>query len=116
MVVTRASLQTIDESSSSLKVVHVSYVDTIEGHEHMGRTIGSACQTQILRAVATDPEIKLALKIIQTVPGAKLYQQFLKKIESKYPKYLAELRGVRTGAGVPLKTLIVSCLRQVIIL
>jgi hypothetical protein len=104
-----------EEVSLPLKVVHVNYVDTIHGHETMGQIVGSECRVQIQRAVAADPEIKLALKIVgESEAGKALYANFLRRIEDKYPKYLAELRGIRKGAGVPLKTLIVSCLRQVV--
>ena len=80
----------------------------------MGRTVGAAFREEIREAVACDPEVKLCLALVaKTVRGAELYASYLALVEERYPKYLAELKGLRTATGVPLKSLLCSCLRQV---
>ncbi len=115
MVLTRATTAAVatQEPASPLRVVYVRYVDTVAGHEEMGRTVGAACREAIRAAVGSDPEVKLCLKIVETPRGKRVFAEYLRVIEALYPKYLAELRGIRTATQVPLKALLCSCLRQV---
>jgi hypothetical protein len=57
MVKTRSGGAEGTSSDSSFRVVRVRYEDTLAGHEACGRSIGDACRSQIIEAVAKDPEV-----------------------------------------------------------
>jgi hypothetical protein len=109
-----SEVQNVAGQVPAFKVVFVRYHDTIKGHESFGRAIGTACRTEICESIAQDAEVKLVLKIVtRTVRGKALYADYLATLKEVYPEYLAELKGIRAATGVPLKTLLCSCLRQV---
>ena len=89
MVHTRRSKSAeVTEEPPPLRVVYVSYADTLAGHEEMGRTIGQEMRAQIADAVATDPEVKLLLRVVALPGGKALYEQYLRVVEEAYPMVL----------------------------
>ena len=101
MVRTRSSEPEATTGATPLRVVHVRYVDTLAGHEAMGHAVGAAVKDQVVRAVGTDPEVRLILRLVATKAGKVLYDEFLAVASATYPKYVAELKGMSRSTGVP---------------
>ena len=72
--------------------------DAVAEHEKFGRLLGAQFSKVIRERFASKASLRRLVELAKSQP--ELYNSFLTLHETAFPKYLAELRGIATGAVV----------------
>jgi hypothetical protein len=90
-----------------------SYGSSISEHERFGREMGRQFAAAARQRLARERNARLVEWCSSDAAGVRTLARFAEVHERMYPEYMAELRGIASGVGVPFHSILALNLHQV---